>query len=274
MSLTTNIIQQRNTGSITDKYLRLGQNIMMRKFDQNLVPTGSWYELWLGFRWRLDLVHTWSGSVSSSLLMTNGNTTPANPSVPFNEKAPFSIGICNTSGEVWGGTSIQNFSSISHSFGISPCLGNSLFGGLNLTGSTVQFGSPFKLTSVIAGNISSSNASSTEQFTIPCTPDQRNLYVIRFITGSSPGTWNAHIIHPGINSNPDDIIRQEKVADFFTASNWNHLTSSLGSKYTVFSSFTDVSSDQATHGYFDGIYLTWVPYYDCLEISDIIVRTI
>jgi hypothetical protein len=193
----------------------------------------------------------------------------------------FSAGIYNSSGEAFGTTNPQNISFISHSFGITfrYLVGPGNVAGMNSTGSFMQVGDGPTLTSVVTGSVVSAAQTLTMYWILPSTPDppQRNMAVIRFITGSSgPDYWVASTITPNANSMPDDFIVQNKLADLFTASNWNNLTSSLGSRYNAMSSnaFLPIYSPQSIGGSFDGVYISWYNSYDLIEISDVVTRII
>ena len=201
----------RTRTSDLDKTFSGGQCLMVREFDESVVATGSWTELWLGFRWniRMDIPMSYSyagAAAPSSYVWSNGNER-------------FIFGLCDTSGFVYGELSQSqkllpssggetgipathnshslcirtlfesDFWTLNRYSGSSPArydssltysyAQKSIQPIVNVTGSVLTFPNSSQVLNIPIANFPDSN--------------NRTLFIVRFATSSGdPKTWQIH----------------------------------------------------------------------------------
>lgn len=275
-------VAKRVVSGITDKYVRCGSNVMVRKFDPVVVPTGSYQELWLGFRWR----------ISSSYNFLSGNFQN-NPIDPFGEYSTMEFGLCKTAGTVWGQSGSFNAStSLQHTVGYRKTdNGSSGTSYWILSGSS----NPFVMASgggLIAQRIGGALGYFQTNFignriinlfvnTNYFTASYRSVFIMRFRMGTGSFKSEAmfpSFIYPDYSNNTaisTDFTSSALLADLMEASSWAS-ASSVATKFGYTSvDFPDaVPISQSINGFFDGIFFSWRRLFDNMEISDVVVRTI
>lgn len=264
----------RIVSNVRDTYVRLGTCVLTRQFDPNTIVTGSWNELWLGFRLRL--------SSSYDYISQSAAGTAINPIVGDSD---FEFGFCKTAGSIYGESSASNLS-LQHTFGLhkGDLGGNNTFWQLTTSGSGPYtmatcgvYASHRRSGSVTtSGNLPASKAFRTFVNTSYFSASYRSIIVLKITTGSAgPDSFQMSVLYPN-SSNSSSIstdISQSVLADIMGASTWAKATST-GSLYGYISADdgTNFTISQSSNGYFDGIYFSWRRLYDNIEISDVVVR--
>jgi len=278
-SLTT--IGARTNNGIRDQYFKGGQCLMVRPFTESLVASGSWVELWLGFRWRMNLGWNWPAlegtSPTQKLWMENYHTV--------------GVGICDTSGLVAGETGSKTANSdISHSLGVNAGFNAGLMYGVQYRDTSTTITSSFAYSSVLVNSYVTGSrmlaGSGVQAFVIPTnisSSQNRNFWLMRFATSSGdPKSWIVSVMRPyaneidssGLRTFTTDWSASMQLVDLFTFNSWTGLTAYAQSLGYGISNFSAISTDQKTNGFFDGIYIEWPKYWDNIEISDVVVRAI
>lgn len=277
------LIGERSTQGINDRYARCGANVMVRKFDESVVPSGSWTEIWIGFRWRISSSINWATSSQGGTVIN-----------PMTEYIVNEFGLCNTNGPVWGqSASISDFSQ-QHSVGfIVSDHGSSgtAYWELRQSSSYVMASAGGYTKYRRAGVESDYNTGTLpirqmSLFTNTAffTASYRSLMVMRCYldgVGSTPDGMRFSYIYPSTYAGvvtpaaSIDFSSSVVLADIMGASNWTNATVSASAfNYTNYDAAIVVPVSQSTYGYFNGIFFSWKRLFDNLEISDIVIRKI
>ena len=262
-------VYQRKDNGIIDRYLNCGQTVLTRQFNPLIFQTGSWNEIWIGFRWN---VNFFPRSQSISVDHDLGN---------------FSFGICRTDGFVFG-QSGSSGSILSHYLGLimSDRREISNFRPSILSHSFLNFSTQSALVyNVAIQHVSGTNIDNHPSlglfpYTIlPSTTNNtssRNPFFCRFVTGSIPPSWSFSILCPIQSMWSIDVSSSAYMAELMKQPTWNFLTQSAFSffpgGFTYVNQNNYISVNQSSSGYFDGIYFSWDKYYSNIELSDVVLR--
>jgi hypothetical protein len=275
---TTQVLQSTIAGSANpDKFLRMGQTCIYRKFDPTLINSGSWNEIWIGFRVRLNLAYNWSGSISSSNTISNGNVGLTTRAPYPSDYGQFSIGVFDSRGAPYAGNSAT--SSIKHSIGVDAYLSTAttLVVMLYQTSSLVQLNFLPQLRCIANGTTSYQAQNTTERMILTTQKDPlfSDYFILRIGTGSSTGSWGAKSICPLSNRlHPSHGTSSAILADMFQKPKFDSLSASLGIEYATYDFSANVPVTRSVNGYFDSLYISWGKSYDFFEISDVVVRAV
>jgi len=273
-------IEYRNDGTSTDKYLRIGQTILVRKFDPAVIDPLTWNELWIGLRWRFDTEYDWK--------MQSGSDKATN------DPGQFYIGPCVTSGVVYGEPATASYGhflalaldnldvstattemtyiyTASIDYSQSAMIGNSCI--LIAYENGTRIGGNSKKSALVVNRGDAAHA-------------DRGISIYRFINTNSSWSFSA-IMMAGSQSKDcfADKTSSAILGELFKIPTWELLTASVNNSSIwgasnsyiarVYNSTGDLAiSRRSIYGYFDGIFLSYNNYYDNYNISDIIVKAI
>lgn len=274
-SFTT--VAQRTVSGIRDTYIRCGMNAIVRKFDPAVISPGSWSEIWVGVRWRV-----------SSSVVYHTSSLFGSPVDPFSDYSTFELGLCTTSGSIFGQSGSNGIVGAQHSLGFlksdNGSSGTTFWEMHSSQSFTMLTGGGF-VTHRTTGSVEllMTDQLSARQIglfmnTSYFTASYRSAFIMRFFTGSlGHQTMRVSYIYPNIGNSTAirTDISASALADIMSAPNWataSIIASTLG--YTNLDGSTTVAVSQSNHGYFDGVYLSWKRLYDNLEISDIAIRKV
>lgn len=272
------IIDKRTDGQ-TDNYARLGQSIMVRKFDPAVVQPGNWTELWIGVRWHVS---------SSTYWMTS--SFEGNPIDPLTEYSTFEIGLCNTAGPVWGqggmiDASNQNTVGFRKSdFGLS----GTTWWEMRTTGSgnnqqTLATGGGYTAQR-ITGSLLVYDV--RRDFAISMNTgfyagNNRSICIFRFFSpsGSVNDYLYMNILYPDKDKvkGYNDISSSTILADIMNSPSWAAAVttaSAIGYTTIIPPRPSMIPISQSRWGYLDGMFISWKRLYDSLDISDVVLKVI
>jgi hypothetical protein len=240
---------------------------MVRKFDPTLVTSGSWKELWIGFKWRINWGYTWDTIVN-----------------PILNSGRFMFGVCDTTGYVYGqsGSFVESNTQLKHYAGFEYGISRVMDWSLGHSGSYYYMyihNTPILVAtgSMKLGEVSTDNTRvviSANSLTEPID----SLCIFRIYTGSAGTTgvnsWNMSVVSPLTNSMHYNYPNSW-LAEMLKQPSWNALTGSLPASYSYYTpAGTSLPINQVVNGYFDGIFMAWNRRFDLLTISDVVVRAI
>jgi len=255
---SSSVVDSRTVGTdINNKFLSLGSAVMVRKFDPAIVVSGSWNEVWIGLRCRVNNKYN-----RSNFNIQKGWYDANNPA----------IGVCKYPGLVYGESGSIPFSNVS--------ISHSMYVQLS-TWTGVNYSSSFNraiTTSTGYVNVTGSknnNGSFAQTATINFTdnPKYRDILMIRFVTGSSAIKWKMDTLYSSGSFN--DISSSAILADFMESKTWSAAVTSA----SVFGLRTDswtseLTANRAVNGYFDAAFVSWEARFETLEINDIVYKFI
>lgn len=267
-STSFSTVNQRVVSGTPDKYVRCGSNIMVRQFNPALVPLGSWNELWLGVRWRI--------SSSYGFFSTNSYD-------PFSSATTFEMGICNTTGSVFGQYG-YTASLNQHSLGYFRAAqsGEADTDGWATTTSSSFYtmasggGATYYRVSGSASLLKDEGSSAVNLFinTAFFTASYSSIFVIRYQrVGTS--SINVSYLHPNVNNSSSistNFTSSTIMASIMEASSWNNAVAILAPFGYLSTTGSNYAVSESIHGNFNGAYLSWRMLYDNLELNDIVVR--
>jgi hypothetical protein len=264
-----NIIQEEiNSGSL-NRYLQMGDSCMVRKFDPTLITSGSWKELWLGFKWRINLGYVWDTVVD-----------------PINDSGRLMFGVCDTTGYVYGqsGSFVGSNTQLKHYVGFEYGISRAMDWSIGHSGSYYYMyihSQPilWATGSRILGPLSTANTTvviSANSLTEPID----SLCIFRIYTGSigtdGVNKWNMSVMAP-LTSSMYYNYPNSWLGELLKQPSWNQLTASLPVSYSVYTPLVSTNNlpiNQSVNGYFDGIFMAWNSRYNLLTVSDVAVRAI
>ena len=259
------LISNRTVNGISDNYVNCGQVVMTRQFNQTTWPTGSWHDIWIGFRFRADFFPV---THSSTIDYDNGS---------------FSFGICKTNQPVFGQSSSNN--PPSHYMG--PLMFRRDLGEGYM--SSVQYATSNSISSsALTYDLTFQHVSGSSiafpigaGYSVPITAFSgqnvvRNLMIARIYTGSNATTWSLFMLYSKPLGFSVDISSSVYLPTIMGQSSW---TAATASAFSLFpgcfdtKSFSNIIySNQSVDGYFDGIYYTWDKYYTNIQVSDVVLK--
>jgi len=267
-------VNTRTVNSIDDTYLKCGQSVLVRKFNDSLFPSGSWNEVWIGFRWRITTAWNWN--------RVNSNGFP-------NDFTRFLAGVCRTDGFVFGQTGSVSSSAQPQHYAAVGFSAQNQFGentwsmqqtqsiGSSITESYIQ--NRFTIRVMVTGSHSSSQLDGTGFVEkIPVTPypqGSRNMFIVRMRTGSVvPDLWTFQCLAPQTADSISDVSSSVYLASTMNFSTWEAAAGFLISRGYASSSVNSLPLSRSSNGYFDGAFISWPRYYETLDVSDFVMKFI
>ena len=257
----------------------VADGIFLRKFDPAIIPSGSFNEFWLGFRWRRDN-YNWNLNTDWTIV--------------GDESTLFAFGLCDSKKPLPGESGSYTLSQMGHAIWIgSPfniwddapkasvpiTLTGSAATTLNFTTASYRINQSYYFNNYYAGfNTQSSTTMVSDlpfvERTYGPNAPIHNYVMFRFFTGSN-GSWNGSFIHGNTTSSLLGVYRPMIMADAFKQSTWTRAlnvmkTASIGFDVSVERGVNNIT--QSEQGYFDSIFFMTNHRFNKLYISEVIVK--
>lgn len=223
-----NTVGTQTVGYVTEKGVLAGDTLMVRKFDQTAIASGSFSEIWIGIRWTFNPMYIWSGS-----------NVPDNT---YDYQDRFFIGLCDTKKGVFGQSGSNGFSSsmMGQSLMVYSRAGTSITqnsltgastGSFNVTGSVYYYPGNTN-TNTLSENtgsvIKSSNSQATTyQYRSFTNPPKAAISIFCFAASSS-NLWGAGVIHQNTLSASLVEHTTSSLVDMMSTSSWANIALPAG----------------------------------------------
>jgi len=268
-------INQRTDTSPSEKFLRLGHGLLVRKFDDSLLPVSTSREIWLGFRWRLQTAYHWQNTSSNAL---------------YAESNRLAFGVCDTNGLVFGQTGSLPTSSVNTGIkfmaGIQVAFNSATWSLDHTSSNNITYGVarvPTSTFCIVTGSSAATTNTISNTFFMPATQKgdrNRGMFILRLVSGSG-FNWNMATAYPSrsLSGSPNghviDYSSSVHLADIFNQVSWASASKVFPSYGMGTSSLVGTAHiDKVRNGYPNGIFFAWPRYFDTLEISDVVVKFI